>query len=175
MGMTLNATNGLLVTSMVWMNAKAPEFGKFIAKTEWKKLDDLFFRVAVQSVIVVTAGAVVGCGAIWYLQFSRYQFGERFISVSNVAILLVAVIFQIIINCFATYLRAHKKEPFMIPSLCGAVSQGCATWFLGMHYSAFGVTLGFLLNNLLIGLPVSYIIWQKCRRAWHYPINCPIK
>ena len=166
MGMTLSVSNALLAGCSTWMNSRSPEFGKMIAKREWEQLDKMFYRVLKQSIGVVLAGAVVGWGVISYLQ-SNYQIGQRFIPANQAGLLFSAICIQIVISAFAIYLRAHKQEPFMILSLVVALLQGAATWYLGMHYSSFGVTGGFLAINTLFTLPAAYFIWRRCKRVWH--------
>lgn len=166
MGMTLSVSNALLAGCATWMNSRSPEFGKMIAKHDWVQLDMMFYRVLRQSLGVVIAGAFVGYVAIAYLQVN-YPIGHRFLPAVHAGIMFAAVCVQIVINCFAVYLRAHKKEPLMWLSIGVALLQGLATWALGMKYASFGVVLGFLAVNCLITLPIVYMIWLKCKRDWH--------
>lgn len=166
MGMTMSACNALFGVSFMWMNVRMPEFGKLIAKREWKELDRLFFRVFYQSIGVVITGAIVGWTLIWFLQ-RHYQIGQRFLPAPQVAILLVSVVINVIIVGLATYLRAHKQEPFMVISVIGGVLNGTTTWLLGMWYSSMGIAAGSLTLNLIVGIPSAYIIWRRCRKSWH--------
>ncbi len=166
MGMTLSAANALLGVSLTWLIAKGPEFGKLIAKQNWRELDTIFYRTLLQSIVVVMFGAFTGWAAIWYIQ-TRYSLGERFIPSQYAAILFAAVCVQIIITAFGTYLRAHKKEPLLTVAIVAALLQGTATWLLGKWYASSGVTIGFFTINLFITLPASYFVWKRCRRAWH--------
>lgn len=166
MGMTLSVSNALLAGCGTWINSRGPEFGKMIAKHQWAELDSMFFRVLRQSVAVVIVGAVAGWLVIHFLQL-YLPVGRRFIPAGHAAGLFAAVCLQIVINGFAVYLRAHKKEPFMWLSVIAALIQGVATWILGMRYSDLGVVMGYLMISLLFSLPVAYGIWNKCRNAWH--------
>lgn len=166
MGMTLSVSNALLAGCSTWMNARAPEFGKMIAKREWLELDRMFYQVLRQSAAVVFVGAVVGWGAISYLQ-AHYSIGMRFVPAYHAGLLFAAVCVQIIISSFAVYLRAHKQEPFMYLSIAAAVVQGGSTWYFGMKYSTLGVTAGFFVTNLLFALPIATYIWIRCRKSWH--------
>lgn len=166
MGMTLSVSNALLAGCATWMNSRGPEFGKMIARREWHELDAMFFRVLRQSIFVVTAGAAVGSGCIWFLQ-ANYPIGQRFIPAAHAGIFFAAICIQIVINAFAVYLRAHKKEPFMWTSIVGAVIQGLITWQLGMRFGVLGVVVGFAVINGFLSLPLAYLIWQKCRKTWH--------
>lgn len=166
MGMTLSVSNALLAGSATWMNSRGPEFGKMIAKHDWVQLDLMYYRVLRQSIVVVIVGALVGWAVIAFLQ-SNYPVGNRFIPAAYAGILFLAVCVQVVINSFAVYLRAHKKEPFMWLSVAMAALQGSLTWYLGMHFSSLGITSGFLALNLFVALPAAHLIWRHCRAGWH--------
>lgn len=166
MGMTLSASNALLAMCITWMNARSPEFGKFVALKKWDDLDRLFSRTMIHSVIVAIIGAFIGLSCIWYLQ-KNYTIGQRFLPVSQVAMLLVATVITVVIYGFATYLRAHKQEPLLMVSLFCALIQGCATWYLGKHYASSGITFGFMSISIIFSLPAVYIVWRAYKRKWH--------
>ena len=166
MGITLSASTALLGTAYAWQQTKSPELGKLVAMKRWQELDATFFRVFWQSFGVVVCGAVAGWGLIALLQV-HHPLGNRFIPASQVALLLAAASVNTLVSGFAVYLRAHKKDPFMALSLVIAAIQGIATWYLGMRYSSLGVSSGFLLVSLVVGLPAAYLIWSHCRTTWH--------
>lgn len=168
MGMTLSVSNALLAGCATWMSAKAPQFGMMIARREWVQLDTMFQKVLKQSIAVVISGALVGWLVIAYLQ-ANFQIGNRFLPANHAGMLLAAVCVQIVINSFAVYLRAHKKEPLMWISILVALVQGMVTLYLGMRYSSLGVTSGYLFVSWFITLPAVYIVWMKSKVRWHNP------
>lgn len=166
MGMTLSAANALLGVCITWMTVRNPEFGKLIAAKEWGSLDALFFQVLKQSILIAASGAALGGGAIFLLkEFTRL--GERFLPLPQVLLLLAATVAVVTVNAYATYLRAHKKEPLLAQSVATAVLQGFATWFLGKEFSSFGVSIGYFIISVFISLPTVYWIWRHYRNAWH--------
>jgi O-antigen/teichoic acid export membrane protein len=172
MGMTLSISNALFAVGMTWFNASSPEFGKHVAKQEWRELDTLFANVFLRS-----TGFIVFCGfwgwiVIWCVQ-NEFSIGQRFLPAIQVAVILCAVCIQNMISGFAIYLRSHKKEPFLVLSVVGAIIQGSATWFLGMRYSSLGIVTGYLLVSLCYGLPTAFLIWKRCKIAWHS--NLPVE
>ena len=166
MGMTLSVSNALLAGCATWMSSRSPEFGKMVARQEWGALDKLFYRVLMQSIVVVVTLSLAGWQTLRYLQ-AHYSFGQRFIPANHAGMMFGAISVQIIIISFGVYLRAHKKEPFMWLSVACAVLQGTMTWVLGMRYSSLGVSAGFFAFNTLFTLPLSFYIWTKSKKAWH--------
>jgi O-antigen/teichoic acid export membrane protein len=166
MGMTLVAANALLGVCATIINAKSPEFGKLIAVRDWKTLDRQFLRALYQSLGLAAAGALLGWGAIRFLQ-GHHPIGERFIPASHAALLLATVCVQTVNSAFAVYLRAHKREPLMVMTILSSVLQGAATWFFGRYYSTQGVTVAYLTITLFFTFPYIYIVWKRCRASWH--------
>jgi O-antigen/teichoic acid export membrane protein len=72
-----------------------------------------------------------------------------------------------ITQCQAAYLRAHKKEPFLVYGLVHGFSNGIVVWFLGSRYGAIGASAGYLLVKSLVAVPLCSYIWIKCRKKWH--------
>jgi len=166
MGMTMSACNALLAVCVTWINAKSPEFGKYIALRQWPDLDALFFKVFRQSVVIVCAGALAGGLAIYFMQL-YFALGQRFLPILHAAILLAAMVFMIINNCFAVYLRAHKQEPLMLITVIASTLYGISTVVMARHYSSLGVVTGFLAITVLFCLPAIYLTWKRCRHVWH--------
>lgn len=166
MGMTLSAANALLGVSLTWINTRSPEFGKLVAAQRWVQLDEMLKKVLAQSTAIATLGAIVGTALIWFLQ-RNFEIGQRFIPAAYAALFFAGIVCNVIVAALGGYLRAHKEEPFLPLSITLGFVQGGATWLLGMKYSSLGVTTGFCLINLLITLPVAYLIWNDFRKKWH--------
>lgn len=166
MGMTLSASNALLAVSLTWINSTMPEFGKLVAQRQWRTLDALFAKVQRQSFLVVVVGAVIGTAAIAVLQ--RYlPMGSRFLPASHAAVLFAGVTVQVLVSGFASYLRAHKKEPLFLLSMVTGILQGAATWVFGMKFGSIGLVTSYFALTLLIALPVTFTVWKRCRTKWH--------
>jgi hypothetical protein len=166
MGMTLNVANAMLAVCMSWINSRNPEMGKYIARKEWMRLDKVFNKIFLQSSILAVIGSTVGWIILVILQ-RHYKIGARFIPATFAFCVFITMGIQVAIASFATYLRAHKREPFLMFSISMAILQGFSTWYFGMKYSYSGIVLSFLTINGAIALPSAYLIWKYCRKKWH--------
>lgn len=166
MGMTLAAGGALLGVCSTLVNARSPEFGMLIALRDWPALDRRFSRVLYQSLGLAAAGAILGWGAIRFLQ-EHHPVGERFVPASHAALLLATVCVQTGNSAFAVYLRAHKREPLMVMTIISSVLQGAATWYFGKYHSTKGVAAAYLAVTLFFTFPYIYIVWKRCRESWH--------
>jgi hypothetical protein len=167
MGLTLAAYNGITTISMAWISTRVPAFGGFIAKKEFSKLDNLFFRTLRQSLVVVVLLIVIFIGIVYLLQTIQHPIGDRFLPSLPVLLLGSVTIINHIVFAQAAYLRAHKQEPLLVNSIVGAGLITLSTCFLGKWYGALGVTSGYLVLALLLGLGWVTMIFNTKRRLWH--------
>lgn len=166
MGMTWSLVNALSLVSSAWIAPRAPYFGILIAQQKYAQLDKLFWRL----VIIVTAIASLGASSIWTLIYILYKlqipFASRFLPPMPTGLFLLATVILVISIPFATYLRAHKKEPLMLLSLISAIFVCMSNLVFGKYFGATGMASGYLAVNALI-IPFIFLIWYRCRAQWH--------
>ena len=167
MGMSLSLAGALQSIAVSWINTKAAPFGALIARKEYSSLDALFFGALRQSAGVFAVGAFLVWAAALYLNLAHVRFAQRLLDPVALGLLLLATLINVVIFGEAIYLRAHKQEKFLIPSIVGAILTACSTYFLGKHYGALGMTSGNLMIGLLMGLPSATFILIRYRRIWH--------
>jgi hypothetical protein len=167
MGMSLSLSSALVTVAVSWVNTKAAPFGMLIARKEYVALDRLFFQSVKQSFTVCAVGAVTVWIGVVYLNWANFALAHRVLDPLSLGILLVTSLLNVIIFAEATYLRAHKQEKFLLPSILGAILVGFSTYFLGRSYGALGVVVGSLLVGLFMGLPLGTYTFLKYRRIWH--------
>ena len=166
MGMSICIANALFASSITWISTKGPQLGKLIALTRWDELNKIFNEATKKSVFVSIVGAITGLILVDYIK-SNYEIGMRFLPVSQIAILLVATIGLVLINCYAIYMRAHKAEPLMMVTVVIAIVQAIALWYLGAKYSSSGMVIGYMCINWLLMLPLTVRVWFVTKREWH--------
>ncbi len=166
MGMTWTLVSALSGISSTWVLTKAPRFGLLIARKQYADLDRLFFRAAAASLALASAGAA----AVWLVIYGLYALGHPLASrllppVPSALFLIATVLMQVSVPQ-STYLRAHKREPFLGLSVVSGVMIGLSTWLLGRWYGATGMAAGYLAV-VALGVPTGTFIWYRCRAEWH--------
>jgi len=166
MGMTLSVINALQVICLIWPTSKMPEFGKFIAQKKWMDLDMLFKKTLMQSVEVCLALLTGFLLLLWAIKnFSNL--GDRFLPTWEIVIFSISIVGQLLINNWAMYMRAHKKEPMMFLSFIVALLTGFSTFVLGYYFSSLGVILGFVIITIFYGAPNTYILFKRFKKINH--------
>jgi hypothetical protein len=167
MGMSLVIANMLNSVALVWLQANTPVMAQSVARSDWKMLDRVFTQVFWQSVAVSLTGSFVVLAGLKI--FSAYPLAQRMLPLSDMAYLLMAFSLSHVIGALAHYLRMHKREPFMLLSILGAIQVALAMWYFGRLYGSTGMVMSLLLINLVYGLPSALWLWQRLRKAWHQP------
>jgi O-antigen/teichoic acid export membrane protein len=168
MGMTWALIGALTGVASSWIAPKAPAFGILIAQRRFVELDRMFWRLTAVVVVIAVLGAV--CIWTFVYEAGRWQLplAERLLAPSETAWLLAATIMVCASLPLSAYLRAHKKEPLLLPSIVSGVLTGSLVVVLGKHYSASGVAIGYLVATALV-TPLVWLVWQRRRIEWHAP------
>jgi O-antigen/teichoic acid export membrane protein len=167
MGMTWTIMMALSGLAMAWISTKVPRFGILIVNKNYGELDKLFFRTSIASLLVIGAGAIVIWLAIYGLNFYQISLAERLLSPLPAFLFLVGVFLSQISQCQTAYLRAHKREPFLILNIVYSLVNGGLVWFLAKEYESLGAAIGYLACQVFLFLPFGTMIWARCRFEWH--------
>lgn len=172
MGMTLQALNAIQSFSASWLNTKVPLYSKLIALKDYLKLDRIFHKTLWQMTSVCAMLLFVLFVTIWFLNIFQIKvcgsvLANRFLNLMPLCLLMITVYLQQFTNSWATYLRCHLKEPFLIISICGALADGLSTIVLGNLYGLYGMVIGYFVLTTFF-FPWGYWIYKTKKRAWHH-------
>lgn len=167
-GITLTLVTTVFGLSNIWIYTIIPRMNILVSKNDKIALDLIFNRRLWFA--VVTYLLISFCLLLFYLLFKDFQvisrILSRFLSLPEILMLSTCYLFQLIINSWATYLRAHKKEPYMIPSMILALWISLFTAYAGYNLSSSYFFVGFL-SSYLWWLPVAFLIYKRCQKDWY--------
>jgi O-antigen/teichoic acid export membrane protein len=167
MGMSIAVLNGIAALSMSWIITKVPLFSELIAKREFDNLDIIFNRTVKQMMFIGVSIIILFIITIYLLEFYNFHFADKLLSINYLILLSMVTMVNQLVFSWATYLRCHKKEPFLINSIVGGLLMSFSTIYLGNIYGINGVVYGYTVLTLFIGLPWAYLIFKKSRVEWH--------
>lgn len=171
MGMTWSLVIALSGISSAWVFTKAPRFGMLIAKREYAALDRLLFRAASMALLVACCGGAAILALIYWLNVMGHPLARRVLPPLPTGLFVAAMVLMQISFPQSTYLRAHKKEPFLGLSVVGGTLVGFSTWLLGRRFGPLGMGAGYLGIVAVVVIPCGTLIWQRCRTAWHADVG----
>ena len=171
MGLTLAALNGILSLSLAWINTKVPLFSSMIAKKNYIELDASFKLALKQSLVINIFLLMILFLIIFSFHFFNITIGgkhlsDRFLGLLPLFFMMIPIVLNHLVASWATYLRCHKKEPYLINSLVGGILCTFSTIYFGRYHGVFGITSGYMIINILM-LPWSYHIFIKKKNEWH--------
>lgn len=171
MGMTLQALNAIQSFSFSWLNTKIPFYSKLIALKDYLHLDVIFKKTLMQMtsiclVALIGFFIVIVLLNVTELQFNGRVIAFRFLPYLPLLFMMIPVYLQQFVNSWATYLRCHKQEPFLIISICSGLSTAVSTLVFGKMYGLYGITIGYCVLSMM-HFPWSYHIYKTKKIKWH--------
>lgn len=164
-GYSLSIIQAIYSVSNAWSLISISKYNMAVEKKEWSYMDSLLKRnLLYSSIVYVLAIAVLyltqGIPMLNNFIWSRIMSGKPML------ILCGAYYISIVTYAMATYLRAHKQEPFMIVSILSGGCSALLTCILTCYVGLDCIFTGYFMSNLLV-LPVAIHIWRKFKIKWH--------
>jgi hypothetical protein len=166
MGMALTLAGAVASSGTSWLTTKAPQFGVLIAHGRFDDLDRIFFRSFQQAagVAALAAGFIVALVAA--LHAAGHPLAGRVLGLTPLSLLVLSTTVNVFVTAEAVYLRAFKREPFLLISVLNAIFVGSSTYFLARFYGVTEMMLGYLAVNLVVGLGLGTWVFRRKRRSW---------
>lgn len=165
-GMTLLLFEAISSIGSIWLTAKGPRFGSFIAEKRYQDLDQLFLHTTKMIAVVSTISALTFWSFLYLIYYINNPLSIRFLPLLPTGIFLIAQVLNILTSPMALYLRAHKREPLMALSVIQGGLSVVSVLILGKYFAAIGISVGCLLVNIII-VPATASVWYRCRKIWH--------
>jgi len=166
-GMTMAIVTAAASLSQSVIDAKVPYFCGVIAARQWNELDRRFFRRGMVSILLFLATLAAGVIAILVFEMLGIHFTSRIVSWPIFALFAGGALVNQVISLEAIYMRCHRREPMMWPSIIGGLIAAPATYILVVHFGGAGVGISYLGLSMFFGLPVATTILIVIRSRWH--------
>lgn len=141
--------------SNIWMTIIMPKINMFVSKGDYASLDPIFYKHLVLSVFTF----LLGMGTVFSIYFfidGKYEIVNRFMSPTAMLIIALGWLMQSVVSSLAVYMRAHKVEPLVIPSLITGIYIGVTTWLIAIYFPFEYFFIGFL-SSYVWGIP--WVLW----------------
>lgn len=171
MGMTLQALNAIQAFSMNWLYTKVPLYSRLIALKDYVQLDSIFNKTLKQMSSVCLFLLTIFFVVICILKETEFSFSgnviaDRFLGYIPLLLMMIPVFLQQFVNSWATYLRCHKKEPFLLFSIINGLFCVLSTVILGNKFGLYGITIGYCSIFILM-FPWAFGLYYSNKKKWH--------
>ena len=167
MGLTLDACAGITSIGMALVSIRASGWGRLIALGKYSEIEIQFSKSSQSALVASIAASVVFLGGLLALRAVGHQIAARFLPTPALLPLVVAALLNQSIFSMATYLRAHRQEPYMAPTVVGALLLSLWTLVAGPSVGALGLAWGYLIVTAVVGVGWGSWIFARCRAQWH--------
>lgn len=164
-GYSLSIIQAIYTVANVWSLISIPKYNMAVEKREWEKMDNLLKRNIAYSAVVY----VIGLSA---LSFTRYIppmariIWTKMMPLESMLLLGIAYLFAMMVYAMATYLRAHKQEPFMIVSILSGIISAILTYAMTIYIGLEYIFVGLFISEIVV-LPIGIYIFLEFRQKWH--------
>lgn len=171
MGMTITVVSAIQALAMTWQNTKIPLYSGLIAKNKYKELDSTFNKATKQMLYICICFMIfafiflTGCD-ILKIGINGKMISSRFLNGWPLVFMMITYTASTLTFAWATYLRCHKKEPYMWMSLVSGLFCLMGVWITAQFFTVFIITLTYMVVRILV-IPWAYHIYQKCKHGWH--------
>jgi len=173
LGMTWTILTALQAASLAWIETRRPVFGAMIAARKFTELDQLFFRMTRLSMLIMTAAMICFSLTVWWLgtrgEWLFERLADRMLPVGPTVMFAIAMVSLQFALCTNLYVRAHKRDPFLVASIISSLTVATLQVLLGKIYGCGGVAAGYLLGVGCVQVPLWTVIWARTRSEWHRP------
>ena len=172
MGMTLSVLTAIQAFAMSWQNTKVPYYSGLIEIKKYAELDSVFGKTLKQLVVITCSLIIIMIAGLEVLRMTGFSIGnsilgDRFLSFIPTLLLSFTVIANQFVGSWATYLRCHKQEPFLINSVVVGLLCCFSTLVIGSKTGLYGIVIGYFIITCFICLPWSYFIYKNKKYEWH--------
>jgi hypothetical protein len=166
MGMSLMVTTAIWLFAQAWINTRAVDFGALVAARDFDTLDRIFRHVLVQSMAVVLALSGGVMAGVMVLRRIGHPLADRLLPPLPLFILILATVLNHVVSAEATYLRAFKREPFVVifPLICAITTIG--SLLVTRRYGATGMVAVLAVAMGVIGVGAGTALFIARRRQW---------
>jgi hypothetical protein len=165
-GLTWNMVSSINSIGTAFLQTRAHGFGSLVAARQFAELDRRTWRAMGLAILGTVVGSVALLALLYLVNQYYPALAERCLAVGPTAVLLTATVLMQISIAQSGYLRAFKREPYLVMSLLFGAMTGALTWLLGRQFGASGIVWGYLAAVVLLVLPMGTYIFVRRRREW---------
>lgn len=162
-GLSLTALGAVATGATAWVTTKAPRFGGLIAQRRHRELDILFESAYRGALLFGALGVTAIFGVVVVLDLMHLTVSQRFVPLLALMAMAVATLVSIKVSTEATYLRAFRREPYLLLSICTGLIQVAVAALLAGAGSVSHVAVGYALISLSIGLGWAHPLFIRLR------------
>jgi hypothetical protein len=161
MGMTLQIVGGIQSLGLVFLMARAPEFGLLAASGNHFALGAKCKAATHHSLLVMSTLCLLTIIVIAVASEFKLPQAHRVLGVAAFSALSVGIILTGLIQGAAVYLRAQKKELLTAVGVTGGLLYGLSSWLACLKFGNIGIAISYATVTGFVVLPLTLFVLQS--------------
>jgi hypothetical protein len=164
-GLSFAAMRAVSSIALSNLSSKAQVLGSLVAIGNRSDLDRRFDASCKRSLMLGIGGLLSILIMFEVIGIFKPQWQGRALALAPMLVLSCAMILQHVTQCIAIYLRAHREEQLLIPSVLGAAALGVGFPLAAKEWGVIGVTYWYFATTLLLGTSIAIVLLYLKRSA----------
>jgi len=171
MGMTLQAISTIQMVALAWIQTRVPRIGSLLARGDDQNARSVFRGMLAACMGVYAAASSAFLALVLLLQAWKPALADRVLDPLDVGLFEIGMGLTLLVSALATYVRAHKIDPFLWIGLFNAAVTAALVWHFGKTVGPRGAALAHVGVTLAIMLPATVFIYRSVsqKAATHDP------
>ena len=170
-GLSISMISAVQSLSMSWLNTKTPIYSRLIALKQYTELDKLFNKtmkqmLSVCSVLLALLFVFLNALSLFKVSFNGSLLSDRFLTGLPLVFLMIAYFTDQFTFSWASYLRCHKKEPFLWLSLVNGILCLLSIFISAKYSTVLIIMISYAVARMIV-LPWGYSIFINKKKEWH--------
>lgn len=170
-GLTISIISTVQAMSMSWLNTKTPLYSRLIALKQYDELDHVFAKTMKQMLSICSCLMILAALVLTFIDYIDLTIGNtkianRFLIGVPLIFLMIAYFSDQFTFSWASYLRCHKKEPFLWLSIVSGLLCLAAV-FISAQFASISVVVFCYMLARLVAVPWGYVVYRRCKTKWH--------
>lgn len=161
-GLSWTVAQGILTLAVGVSATKLARYGSLIELGLLSRLEQEWRRTSTITLMIGSAGALIYVTLRAVLAILAPQLSSRLLSSTEVALLGIGVLLNLIIFCQAYFMRSFKKDPLMLLSVASALALLILASALAKPFGTLGICVA-LVGVYAAELILSSIIFTRFR------------
>lgn len=162
-GLSITIMSAASAAAMAWVTTKSSAFGRLVAESDYKKLNQLFGHAYNVARVVACAASGVVVIIVAVLHLFQPEYAARFVPLVALVMLSVTAVFNVQTSAQAIYLRAFLREPFLAVSVASGFAMVLSVIFLARLGDITLVIGGYTAVTVLIALAWASPVFKYCK------------
>ena len=152
LGLSLAIFGALSTLGLSWVTAIIPTMASCVARRDQTALKKIYSAALTRAIIFTSCSSLVAILAVLLLNKLNIPIADRFVSISVAICIAISALMNCISFSLAAYMRSHKEEPMVLPSVVSAIATALVVG-IGSQHSVFAMMASYTLVGVCFGLP----------------------